>query len=121
MRMAEIGYEGPPPIDSYGGGGFRIQGEFHQGDLMIAGDAPRLWSHDGLDAAAFAPVIERAAEIDVLLVGMGSEIAPLPAEARRALEDAGIGVEIMSTSSACRTYNVLLAEARRVSVAMFAV
>ena len=121
MRMSEIGYEGPPPIDSYGGGGFRIAGGFHEGDLIMFGPEPMKWSPGSLEPDAFAPIIEAEAGLDVLLVGMGAEIAPLPMAARKALEDAGIGVEVMATAAACRTYNVLLAEDRRVAVALKAV
>ena len=121
MRMAEIGYEGPPPIDSYGGGGFRVAGAFHEGDMLLLGPAPARWAAEGFAPEAFGVVIEGAADLDVLLIGMGAEIAPLPGPARRALEAAGIGVEVMSTASACRTYNVLLAENRRVAAALIAV
>jgi uncharacterized protein len=124
MRMNEIGYEGPPPIDSYGGGGFRLSGVFHVGGLALTPSGAEVWAVDGPEAmtvAAFQTFIDRAAEVDVLLVGMGTEIAPLPAEARAALEAAGIGVEIMSTPSACRTFNVLLAEDRLVAAALVAV
>lgn len=121
MKMSEIGYEGPPPIDSYGGGGFRVSGAFHEGDLMLLGPEPISWTPGALDAAAFRTMIDAAAKIDVLLVGMGAEIAPLPAGARQALEAAGVGVEVMATGAACRTYNVLLAEDRRVAVALIAV
>ena len=73
-----------------------------------------------LDAAALQPLIRVADEIDVVLIGQGAEIAPLAPELRRLIEEAGIGVEIMSTPSACRTYNVLLAEARRVAAVLIA-
>ena len=116
MRMSEIGYEGPPPIDSYGGGGFRLAGEFHEGALMLLRDGPVPWSGE-LTPAALAPVIDGAAGIDVLLLGMGPEIAAPPPALRAALEEAGLGLEPMSTASACRTYNVLLAEDRRVAAA----
>jgi uncharacterized protein len=122
MRMSEIGYEGLPPIDSYGGGGFRITDEFISGDLMLSPTGGvTSWNPQSLDAEAFTVFIAEAAEIDVLLVGMGAEIAALPSAARAALEEAGIGVEVMSTASACRTYNVLLAEDRRVAAALIAV
>lgn len=121
MRMNEIGYEGPPPIDGYGGGGFRIAGAFFEGDMMLLNASPTPWTRGAMDAAAFRAVIDAADRFDVLLVGMGVEIAALPAQARTALEEAGLGVEVMSTPSACRTYNVLLAEDRRVAVALAAV
>lgn len=52
---------------------------------------------------------------------MGAEIAPLDRDLRAALEAAGIGVEIMATPPACRTYNVLLAEGRRIGAALLPV
>ena len=123
MQVSEIRYEGPPPIDSYGGGGFRLNEAFRAGHLLLTPANVATWdaNEGALDAEAFAPVIAEAADIDVLLVGMGEEIAPLPRPAREAIEGAGIGVEVMSTPSACRTYNVLLAEDRRVAVALIAI
>ncbi|MEL7464589.1 MAG: Mth938-like domain-containing protein [Pseudomonadota bacterium] len=121
MRMAELGYEGPPPIDSYGGGGFRVAGAFHSGHMIMFEQTPQAWEPGALEAAAFKSILDSAQDIDVMLVGMGGEIAPLPAATRAALESAGIGVEVMATAAACRTYNVLLAEARRVAVALIAV
>ena len=55
---------------------------------------------------------------DLVIIGQGDEIAPIPRDAQQALEAAGIGVEIMATPSACRTYNVLLTEDRRVAVVL---
>lgn len=124
MRMTEIPYDGPPPIDSYGAGGFRLEGVFHAGGLALTPDGPAPWPVEGpaaMTADAFAGFIARADEIDVLLIGMGPEMAPLPRPARAALEEAGIGVEIMATPSACRTFNVLLSEGRLVAAALVAV
>jgi uncharacterized protein len=70
------------------------------------------------------PFLERAAEFDVLLVGTGAVMqrpGPAFACARAELEAAGPGVELMATPSACRTYNVLLAEGRRVAAALMPV
>lgn len=123
MQVSEIEYEGPPPIDSYGGGGFRLREEFHAGNLVLSPSGAAQWpaAAGALTAGDFAPLISEAADIDVLLVGMGEEIAPLPRAIRETVEAAGIGVEVMSTPSACRTYNVLLAEDRRVAVALIAI
>ncbi len=120
MQVSEINYEGPPPIDSYGGGGFRLNGEFHEGALIISPSMVVRWeiSAAPLNADDFVALIAESDNIDVLLVGMGEEIAPLPRAVREAIECAGIGVEVMSTPSACRTYNILLAEDRRVAAAL---
>ncbi|HKK37759.1 MAG TPA: Mth938-like domain-containing protein [Paracoccaceae bacterium] len=124
MRMNEISFETRPPIDGYGEGGFRIGGMVHHGSVLLLPRRMDGWDVAAvaeLDAAACAPLVEAAAEIDVLLVGTGAEIAPIPRAARAALEAAGLGVEVMATGPACRTFNVLLAEDRRVAAALIAV
>ena len=124
MRMNEIVYEGRAPIDAYGAGGFRISGAQRPGSLLLLPERAVGWGvrePGRIGPETLAPVLAAAAEIDVLLVGMGPEIAPLPRPAREALEAAGLGVEAMATASACRTYNVLLAEGRRVAAALIAV
>ncbi|HRO11100.1 Mth938-like domain-containing protein [Amaricoccus sp.] len=117
MRTTEVDYEGRLPVDSYGAGGFRVAGAVHMGPLALVPEGVVDWP--GLPD--LAPFLERVSEFDVLLVGMGALMAPPPdgfAAARAALEAAGAGVEIMATPSACRTYNVLLAEGRRVAAAL---
>ncbi len=54
-------------------------------------------------------------------MGTGVEIAHIPKDLRRDLEAAGIGVEVMNSPAACRTYNVLVAEGRRVALAALVV
>lgn len=119
MRMIEIDYEAQPPIDSYGPGGFRIAGEWHEGAVLLTAAGPTEFG--GLNAEGVAPILALSAEIDVLMLGMGPDIAALDRDLRMALDAAGIGFEIMSTPSACRTYNVLLTEDRRVAAALIPV
>lgn len=120
MRMVEINLEGRRPVDGFGAGGFRIDGVWHGGSVILSPGG--LHRFEGpVDLESLGPVIARAAELDVVLIGQGAEIAPLAEPLRDALAAAGIGVEIMSTASACRTYNVLLAEDRRVAAVLVAV
>jgi len=117
MQITEITFNGPIPVDSYGPGFFRVAGELVEGPLaMLPGHFDPWQGFDDIKMFLAA-----AATIDVLLVGMGAEIAPMPADIRTKLEDAGIGVEVMATPSACRTYNILLSEGRRVGAALLAV
>ena len=117
MRVTEIHYPGSPPVDGYGPGFFRVGGEVRQGALLLLPNGVAAWGGFGdLD-----PILEQRAEIDVLLIGMGPEIRALPEEVRARLTDAGIGVEIMASPPACRTYNVLLGEGRRVAAALIPV
>lgn len=119
MRMTEIPLEGQRPIDGYGPGGFRIDGNWHAGSVLLLPSGIRPLG-GALSVESLATVLAAAEALDVLLVGMGPEIAPLPRPLRTALEEAGIGVEVMSTPSACRTYNILLVEQRRVAAALIA-
>ena len=65
----------------------------------------------------------RSAEpaVEILLLGSGPKMGLLPSKLRRELRDAGIVVDVMETGAACRTYNVLLSEDRRVAAALLPV
>lgn len=60
-----------------------------------------------------------ALEPEILIVGTGAEQHFLPAELMAAVAKRGIGLEVMDTAAACRTYNVLLSEDRKVVAALF--
>jgi len=81
--------------------------------------APTSWQH--ADLAGLTPVIEATPKIEVLLIGCGPELLWVPDEIRAGLRAAGIVVDGMDTGAACRTYNVLLSEERRVAAALIAV
>jgi uncharacterized protein len=117
MRLTEITYPDAVPIDGYGPGFFRVGGKLFHGAVLALPSGAAPWGGYG-DSAA---LIAAAAGIDVLIVGTGAEIAPLPADLRDALEAAGIGVETMASPTAARTYNMLLAEGRRVAAALLPV
>lgn len=119
MRLSEIAFEGQRPIDGYGPGGFRIGGEWVAGSQIVT-PAGRTPLGPSLDAPALRPLVEAAEAVDVVLIGQGAEVAYLDPGLRTLLEEAGLGVEAMTTPSACRTYNVLLAEARRVAAVLIA-
>lgn len=113
MQMHEITFSQATPIDGYGPGFFRVAGQVFDGGILVtAGGA---WSWAGLDAEA--PLIALADDIDVLFIGTGAEVRHIPAALRTHLEQAGLGVETMASPAACRTYNVLLSEGRRVALA----
>lgn len=113
MQLNEMSFKDAMPVDGYGPGFFRVGGAVVEGPLLfsLAGVTP--WA--GLSDVA--PLLEFAGHVDVLFIGTGAEIAHIPSDLRAQLEEAGIGVETMSSPSACRTYNVLLSEGRRVAVA----
>ncbi|MEM1343943.1 MAG: Mth938-like domain-containing protein [Pseudomonadota bacterium] len=113
MRMREIDFAGAqPPIDGYRPGGFRLGQDWYEGVVLIAPGGVSALEDQG---AAATQATALAASVDVLLIGQGADIAPLDPALRAALEAAGLAVEVMATPAACRTYNVLLAEDRRVA------
>ena len=117
MHLTEITYDEARPIEGYGPGFFRIAGQVLRGPVLVSPWSAVAWG--GLDDTA-AP-LALTGRIDVLFVGMGAEIAHVPPAFRQTIEAAGIGVEVMNSPAACRTYNVLLGEARRVAVALLPV
>ena len=117
MQLTEITYDLAKPIDGYGPGFFRIDGKVLHGPCLITPWSAGVWG--GFEDTA-AP-LALAGKIDVLFVGMGVDIAHVPAAFREALETAGIGVEVMNSPAAARTYNVLLSEGRRIAAALLPV
>jgi uncharacterized protein len=69
----------------------------------------------------FKPVEEAAEEIEILLLGCGVVSGELSLEHRARLKRAGISAEVMGTGAACRTFNLLQAEGRRVAALLIAV
>ncbi len=117
MRLSEIDFGAAQPIEGYGPDFFRIGGVTHTAPVLVLPGEVTSWG--GYDDAE--PLCALAGRVDVLFIGTGQEIAHIPADLRAQLEAAGLGVEIMDSAAACRTYNVLLSEARRVAIALLPV
>jgi uncharacterized protein len=113
-------------VESYGGGRFRVSGSVFEGSVLVLTDRTVAWPVTNVSAITFedlAAVAEaaRAGTIDLLLVGCGARMAPLPPALRRSFRDLGVVLEPMDTGAACRTYNVLMAEGRRIAAALIAI
>ena len=117
MRLTEITYGSALAIESYGPGFFRVGTHVLRGASLITPWDAGAWG--GLDD--LATPLAMVGKIDVLLLGLGRDIAVVPKAFRAALEAQGIGVEPMNTPAACRTYNVLLGEGRRIAAALLPV
>ena len=63
----------------------------------------------------------RAGTVELLLIGTGARMTRVDRALRQALRADGVVIEPMDTGAACRTYNVLMAEGRRVAAALIAV
>jgi uncharacterized protein len=101
----------PPSIDAWGGGGFRVAGDWRPGSLLIIDLTPE----------SFAEVFAATGTVEFVLLGTGLVNALPPRPVRDALKAAGVGLEFMSTEAAARTYNVLASEGRRLAAALIAV
>ena len=111
-------------IDGYGNGGFRFAGMSHRGGLLCLPTGMMAWPvtlPSEVTLETLAPVLAVADDIDVLLIGIGPDIAAIPRDLRDAMRARGVIVEAVNTGSAIRTYNVLLAEERAVAAALIAV
>ena len=117
MRITEVSYEYGLPIKGYGVGFFRIGSDIKWGNLFTFNKEIHSWC--GFNDANL--IINAHSEIDVLLVGTGVKLSEIPTTFRNSIEAAGVNVEIMSTPIACRTYNVLLGEGRRIGAALLAI
>lgn len=125
--MAEPGkgfYPYQAPIDAYGNGGFRFADMSHRGSLLCLPTGMHAWPVQRAGEISLdnlAPVFAAADEIDVLLVGLGMDIAGFDRDIRAALRERRIIVETVATGGAVRTYNILLGERRAVAAALIAV
>lgn len=115
-------------IQSYGGGGFRIAGVDYTGSVLIEPEQTHAWPvTDPTDVRLtnLAPLVQavgpRPPGGAVLLLGTGADLVSIDKGLRSDLRGLGIGLEVMGTGAACRTFNVLLAEERTVIAALISV
>ena len=109
-------------IQGYGDGRFRISGAVHAGPVIVTIYKVFAWPVADLSALTLESLVQaREAGVDILLLGCGATAAMVPAALRQALRKEGIVLDAMGTGAACRTFNVLSAEARRVAAALLPV
>lgn len=111
-------------IQGYGAGEFRIANELYTTSILVFPDRTEAWpvtDAAGLSYDDFAALEGDSANLDILVVGCGPRFVAPPQGLRQAVKDrTGVVVEWMDTGAACRTFNVLLAEERRVAAALIA-
>jgi uncharacterized protein len=112
-------------IERYAPGAFRVSGVTYQGALLVLPDRTLAWpiaSFADITLSSLSALTDPShPAVELLLVGCGEALRPLPRDLRQALRQAGIVAEAMDTGAACRTYNVLMAEDRRVAAALLPV
>jgi len=124
MDVTPLVRKGQKIIQRYSAGVFKVSGQSYDYPILVSPDYIDEWdigSVSGVDDLVlehFQFFIDRADQIDVVLFGSGSEMAFLPKDVRLGLQKAGVQIDAMTTGAACRTYNVLMAEGRRVACAL---
>jgi uncharacterized protein len=106
-------------ITGYGEGYVTVNGQRHESSLIVLPDQVLPWDAPGFDALApehFSSFKDLRPEI--LLLGTGPKQRFPHPRLTAPLAAAGIGVEVMDLKAACRTYNILVAEERKVAAAL---
>ncbi|MCV0425497.1 MAG: Mth938-like domain-containing protein [Roseibium sp.] len=124
MEIRNAHFPGRAPLDAYGNGGFRFAEMSHRGSLLCVPSGIYGWNltaPSDFSTEAFERVWEEQEDIEVLLIGTGVDLSPLPVVLRDKFREANILADPMSTGAAVRTFNVLLSENRAVAAALLAV
>ena len=125
MEFSNTAFGTQPPIEAYGDGGFRLDKKRVSGSMILLPDEGMFpWEIVSVAEAQiknFSRLIDAAGSFDLVLVGTGEMLVFLPPDLKRALAAIPLHVEVMNTGAACRTYNVLLGEGRRIAAALIAV
>jgi uncharacterized protein len=108
-------------IRSYGPGHFLIGQHDWRSPVLVTPTATTAWAvtrAEDLSLDSLAPLGEAPTPTELLVLGCGARAIFVPPDLRAALKGAGMALEVVDTGSACRIYNVLLAEGRRVAAAL---
>ena len=120
MKFERDESQGRNKFSGYGEGYVAVNGKRHSASLVVTGDRIVTdWpaaSVESLTADHLAAIVELRPEI--VLLGTGSKFTFPDQSLLAPLYKAGIGVEVMDTPAACRTYNILLGEGRNVLAAL---
>lgn len=123
MDVTPLIAQGQQIIQNYAAGLFKVSGISYEGAVIVTPDKTILWesapdSITALSLEHFDSLLNQADEIDVLLFGTGANMEFISPKLRQELSASGLSIDVMDTGAACRTYNVLMAEGRRVVAVM---
>lgn len=120
MKLHRDSTDGHYSFTGYGDDYVAINGKNHQGNLVLL---PRRLIQDWTDAtfdsltqADFDFLAEL--KMEIMILGTGAKQRFPHPQLLQGLMRAGIGLEVMNTQAACRTYNILVAEGRSVGCAL---
>jgi uncharacterized protein len=120
MRLQLSVAPGEAVFTGYGEGYVKVNHERYEHSVLLCAGRPAAeWeahTFESLARAHFEALLELRPEI--VIFGAGRTLRFPAPELTRPLAEAGIGFEVMDTGAACRTYNILIAEGRRVVAAV---
>ncbi len=110
-----------PAIRGFSGGGFKIDEQVFADGALLTPEAAVEWQApeiDALDIAAIQSILTRDPAPEFVLLGTGAKLRRPPASFAVALEEKGIGLEIMDSRAAAHAWGVLRAEGREIVAAL---
>ena len=123
MEITPLVPENRQTVQSYGIGRFKVSQIEYESSIIVLPLRTLSWGVKALNDINFqnlAPVLEDNPPIDILLIGCGKSMQLLPRDFLDRWRQNSIAVDAMDTGAACRTYNILSAEGRRVAAALIA-
>lgn len=114
--MPQLG-AGAQLVRAYGPEGFRIGQDSHAGHVLVLPAQTVAWSGE-LTIEALATLLNADPATEIIIIGTGKRHEMIAPDLKRALKERGVGTDTMDTGAACRTFNVLLGESRRVAAAL---
>jgi uncharacterized protein len=124
MDLTPLVPEGRQIIESYGDGGFKVSGIAYTGPIIVFPERCIAWPGalaEDLSVEMLTPIFDGDDAPEILLLGCGSKIVFISPNQRAAIRARGPVVDAMDTGAACRTYNILMTEERRVAAALIPV
>ena len=123
MDVTPLVKSGHQIIQNYAPSGFKVSGQIYEHPVLVFIDRTVKWTLTNdpgdLKLEDLKQIIDNAQDIDVVLLGCGDQMEFVPPKLRQELQGKGVSIEPMDTGAACRTFNVLMAEERRVVAALF--
>jgi uncharacterized protein len=120
MDITPLIPQGKITITGYGAGGFKINNQRVEGSLLVFPDRVLPW--DGqVTLPSLEPVLGGDPAIELLLIGTGKSMGPVSPDIRHYFKSKHIALDVMDTGAACRTYDVLMGEGRRVAAALVSI
>ncbi len=119
MKLHATGPRGVNTITGYGEGYVMVNGERRDSSVVVLPDRVEQWTVEGFDQLSAEDFTYlKNLSVEIVLLGTGARQRFPHPRLTAALAQAGIGLEVMDTQAACRTYNILVAEERKVAAAL---